>query len=118
MRHFGCCGNAGKGACSTTNGFWGSDAKEAHRFVRALQAAGPGLQTVSYDRYHTVHQDDEPAITIARGAETLGCPINVNVVRLASDGKLADLIAPLERLESVRLRFYDVQPVGRARALP
>jgi MoaA/NifB/PqqE/SkfB family radical SAM enzyme len=61
------CRQGGLQAAVTTNGFWGSDAKEAYRFVRALQAAGPGLLTVSYDRYHTVHQDDEPAISIARG---------------------------------------------------
>lgn len=112
------CRQAGLQAGVTTNGFWGSNAKEARRIVRALQAAGLGLLTVSYDRYHAAHQNHEPVVNIARAAEAIGYPINVNVVRLAGDDELAEIIAPLERLESVRLRFYDVQAVGRARALP
>jgi len=60
----------------------------------------------------------EPALNIAHAAHALGFSINLNVVREVDDTDLTALVLPFAGIESVRQRFYDVQPVGRARAFP
>jgi MoaA/NifB/PqqE/SkfB family radical SAM enzyme len=70
---------------------------------------------VSYDRYHAEFQGPEPALNIARAADEIGVLININITRIADDSDLAEIVRPFEHMGSTRLRFYDVQPVGRAR---
>jgi hypothetical protein len=112
------CRRLGLSSALTTNGHWGKSPGDARRTVGQLRGAGLGLLTLSYDRYHAAHQGPGPALNIATAAQNLGFPINLSVVRLADDQELAELIAPFERLSGIRLRFYDVEPVGRARGLP
>ena len=42
-------------------------------------------------------------------------PLNINITRVASDPEIAALVAPFEERHHLKMRFYDVQPVGRAR---
>lgn len=102
----------------TTNGFWGRTPFDARRRLRRLRKAGLNFLTVSYDRYHADFQGYQGAINIARAAEAAAFPINLNLVRAADDADLDQLIADFEGFQYVRLRFYDLQPVGRALMLP
>jgi hypothetical protein len=102
----------------TTNGFWGKSPAGARRRLTALRRAGLGALTVSFDRYHAEFQGPQAARHIAEAAEELNFPVNINVVRLAADPELPQLVAPFAGITSARLRFYDVQPIGRARTLP
>jgi MoaA/NifB/PqqE/SkfB family radical SAM enzyme len=102
----------------TTNGFWGRTPSGALRLMHAMQKAGLGALTISYDRYHAEFQGHEPALNIARAAEELRVLVNINMTRTADDQDLGKLAAPFEGLKCARLRFYDVQPVGRARDFP
>jgi len=99
----------------TTNGFWGRSARSARTKLKALRRAGLTSMTVSYDKYHAEFQGSEPAINIAQAAHQRGFSVNINIVREEGDSGLSDLVAPFEGLPGARLRFYDVQPVGRAR---
>jgi len=112
------CRRLGIATRLTTNGFWSRNPERAHRTLAALLDAGLGALTVSYDRFHAAFQGPEPVAHIARAAEMLGFFINVNVTRLAEDDEIESLIGPFADLPAVRLRFYDVQPVGAARHLP
>lgn len=109
-----------RGLVSTlsTNGFWGRNRATAWRKVASLKGAGLGRITLSYDRYHAEFQGPEPASNIARAAEWFDMPLNINVTRVADDPELAALVAPFENRRHLRMRFYDVQVVGRARELP
>ena len=106
------------GSNLSTNAFWGRNRANAWRKVAALQRAGLGRITISYDRYHAEFQGSEPALNIARAAEWFDVPLNINVTRVASDPDLESLVAPFEKLRQLNMRFYDVQVVGRARDLP
>jgi hypothetical protein len=112
------CRRLGMAAVLTTNGFWGRTPAGARRHLRALRRAGLGGLTVSYDRYHAAFMEQDPVVNIARAAGDLRFLINVNVVRTLDDADLASLTARLEDLPYALLRFYDVQPVGRAASLP
>lgn len=109
---------AGLAASVTTNGFWGQTLPAARRTLSALRKAGLTFFTLSYDRYHAKFQGPEPARNIVRAAEELGVPMNVTITRVVNDSEVADLIKPFEDSRHARLRFYDVQPVGRARNFP
>jgi hypothetical protein len=110
------CKRVGVAPVMNTNGFWGKTSDGARRRLKALRRAGLNLLTVSYDRYHAEFQGPQAAVNIARAAEALSFPININVVRDADESDLSALVAPFADIASVRLRFYDIQPVGRARA--
>jgi pyruvate-formate lyase-activating enzyme len=112
------CRRLGIGTRITTNGFWGRSPERARRTMGDLLDAGLHALTVSYDRFHAAFQGPEPVVHIARAAAARGFQFEVNVTRLADDGEIGELIAPFEKLSNVRLRFYDVQPVGAARGLP
>lgn len=112
---------AKKRGLSTTmssNGFWGRKQPTAWRKVAALKRAGLARITISYDRYHAEFQGPEPALNIARAAEWFDLPLNLNITRVANDPELAGLVAPFEKRHQLKMRFYDVQVVGRARELP
>jgi len=109
------CRRLGLFASMTTNGFWGQTYREARRRLIALRRAGLGALTVSYDRYHAKFQDHQSPLNISRAAEDIQFLINVSVVRLADDRELVQIVSPFEKFQSTRLRFYDVQQVGRAR---
>ena len=112
---------ARKRGLSTTmssNGFWGRKPAAAWRKVAALKRAGLARITISYDRYHAEFQGAEPALNIARAAEWFDLPFNLNVTRVKNDPDLAALIAPFEKRHQLKMRFYDVQVIGRARELP
>ena len=111
------CRRAGLGTALTTNGFWGRTLPRARRHLRALRRAGLGTLTVSYDRYHAAFQGPDPIRNILRAADERGVPVNVSIVRGADDRELADLVTQLGEAASARLRFYDLEPVGRARGL-
>jgi len=100
-----------------TDGFWGKTPADARSRLQALRKAGLGLLTVSHDRYHAAFQNHHPVLNIARAAEDLLFRIDIHFVRGADDSDLARLVEPFEGLKHVRLRFYDLQPVGRARTL-
>lgn len=102
----------------TTNGFWGRSIPAARRTLASLCKSGLGFFTLSYDRYHAEFQGPEPGQNILRAAEELGVPMNLNVTRIADDTELNDLIQPFEVSSHARVRFYDVQAVGRARDIP
>ena len=112
------CRQLGVGTRVATNGFWGQTPERAHRTLLALLEAGLDGLTVSYDRFHAAFQGPEPVVHIARAAASLNFRIDVNVTRLAEDQEIEALVAPFADLPSVRLRFYDVQPVGAARQMP
>ncbi|HEX5577795.1 MAG TPA: radical SAM protein, partial [Gemmatimonadaceae bacterium] len=112
---------ARKRGMSTTlssNGFWGRKPATAWRKVAALKRAGLGRVTISYDRYHAEFQGPGPALNIARAAEWFDLPLNVNITRVKDDPDLAGLVAPFEKRHQLKMRFYDVQVIGRARELP
>lgn len=111
------CRRLGLGVRITTNGFWGRTPERAERTLAALVDAGLDALTVSYDRFHAAFQGPEPVVHIARAAADLCFPVDVNVTRLADDAEIEALVAPFADLPGVRLRFYDVQPVGAARAM-
>ncbi len=102
----------------SSNGFWGRNRTTAWRKVAALKHAGLGRLTISYDRYHAEFQGPEPALHIARAAEWFDLQFSLNVTRVKDDPDLAKLVAPFEKRHRVRMRFYDVQAIGRARELP
>lgn len=110
------CRTLGMSATLTTNAFWGKSAAKAAQKVKALYEAGVGRMTISYDRFHAEFQGPEPAVNIVRAAEELDLPmqISINFTR-AADDDLVDLVAPFEHFTKPEMRFYDVQPVGRAR---
>lgn len=112
------CRRLGVGTRVATNGFWGRTPERARRTLAALLDAGLNGLTVSYDRFHAAFQGPEPVVHIAWAAAALGFSIDVNVTRLADDEEIEALVAPFADLPGVRLRFYDVQPVGAARQLP
>jgi MoaA/NifB/PqqE/SkfB family radical SAM enzyme len=104
-----------------TNGFWGSTPAQAERIVRRLRRAGLLTLTISPDRYHAPFQDIAYSLNIARAAKAHGLPLNVNLTRAGSDRDLDHAVAAFEESpairDHVRVRFFDVQPVGRARKL-
>lgn len=102
----------------SSNGFWGRKPATAWKKVRALKRAGLGRLTISYDRYHAEFQGAEPALNISRAAQWFDLPVNINVTRVANDSDLAKIVAPFEERPHLKMRFYDVQTVGRARELP
>src|SRR6478672_329830 len=105
-------------ATISSNGFWGKNQATAWRTVAALKRAGLARITISYDRYHAKFQGPQPALNIARAAEWFNLPLNINITRVASDPEIANIIAPFEKRHQLKMRFYDVQEVGRARELP
>ena len=108
----------GMGATLTSNGFWGKRQSTAWRTVAALKRAGTARLTISYDRYHAQFQGPQPALNIARAAEWFNLPMNINITRVVNDPEIAGIIAPFEKRHQLKMRFYDVQEVGRARELP
>ena len=73
---------------------------------------------MSYDRYHAEYQGIEPVLDIAQAAVELSFPLSINVTRAGEDPELANIAERFRGFPGVHLRFYDVQPVGRARLLP
>lgn len=112
------CRRLGIATRMTTNGFWGRTPERARRTLAELVEAGISGMTVSYDRFHAAFQGPEPVVNIARAAMASQFMLDVNVTRLADDEEIEGLVAPFASLPCVRLRFYDVQPVGAARNLP
>ncbi|MGE0680973.1 MAG: nucleotidyltransferase family protein [Candidatus Binatia bacterium] len=112
------CKKLGISPVMTTNGFWGKSLSGARRKLKALRRAGLNALTVSYDRYHAEFQGPQAVLHIAQAAEEQIFSVNINIVRVADESDLPQLVAPFSGKPGVRLRFYDVQPVGRARALP
>ncbi len=102
----------------TTNGFWGRTPADATRRVSRLVRAGLAAMTISVDRFHAEFQAGRSVRHIAEAADRAGLPTNINMVRGADDGELGALAAPFDGLKHIRLRFYDIQAVGRARDLP
>lgn len=101
-----------------TNGFWGRTAPQARRHVRALRRAGLDSLTVSYDRYHADFHGPDPLLHISAAAEAEQLPMFVTVVRGADEDGLNALVQRFAGSRHARLRLYDLQPVGRAQALP
>jgi len=102
----------------SSNGFWGRKPASAWRKVGQLKRLGLSRLTISYDRYHAEFQGAEPALNIARAAEWFDLPVSINVTRVANDPELAAIVQPFETKPQLRMRFYDVQTIGRARELP
>ena len=107
----------GLSVAMTTNGFWGADLARARKRLQALKRAGLRSLTVSYDAYHAAFQAPEPVVHIAQAAEELSILLNINVVRGAHDASVADIVRRLGSSREARLRFYELQPVGRAREM-
>jgi organic radical activating enzyme len=105
-------------ATMSSNGFWGKKQATAWRTVSALKRAGVARITISYDRYHAKFQGPEPALNIARAAEWFNLPLNINITRVVNDPEIANIVAPFEKRHQLKMRFYDVQEIGRARELP
>ena len=116
MRLLAECRALGMVTALTTNAFWGKSPAKAAQKVKALSDGGVGRITISYDRFHAEFQGPEPAINIVRAIEEMDLPLqlSINFTRDAGDD-LVDLVAPFENFSKPEMRFYDVQPVGRAR---
>ena len=99
----------------TSNGFWGKSPEKAQQIVARMKSAGVRLLTISYDRYHADYQGSEPAVNIARAATAAGLTFNVSITRTAQESDLDAIVAPFADVPAANLRFYDVQPIGRAR---
>ena len=99
----------------SSNGFWGKTPERARATVARLKAAGLKLATISYDRYHADYQGPEPAVNIARAAGELGLMLNISITRTTQEDDLDAIVAPFAATPNANLRFYDVQPIGRAR---
>ena len=112
------CRRLGVRTAITSNGFWGRNRIQVRRYLRALTRAGLSGLTVSYDRYHAEFQGPNPILAIARAAEGGPIPLRINLVRGTDEAELADVVASLGASRGARLGVYDLQPVGRARALP
>ena len=115
LQLLGECQRLGMTTALTSNGFWGKTPQSARDITARLQAAGLQLLTLSYDRYHADFQGPQPAVNIAQAARAARLALNVSITRTAQDADLDAIVAPFEALEGVSLRFYDVQPIGRAR---
>lgn len=111
------CQKSGVKTAITSNGFWGKNPEKAAAKLAELRDAGIGILTISYDRFHADFQGPEPALNIARAGAKDNFPININITRTADDSELTEISRPFEELPNARLRFYDVQPVGRAQLL-
>lgn len=98
-----------------SNGFWGKTPDRARQTVALLKDAGLRLATISYDRYHADFQGSEPAINIARAAQEFGLALNISITRTAQEDDLDAIVAPFADVPNAKLRFYDVQLIGRAR---
>ena len=112
------CKQLGMLPAMATNGYWGKVPADAQRRLRLLLKAGLAQMNVSYDRYHADFQTIDPVLNIARAAADIGFEINVTVTRVADDPELEGIVAPFRDFANVRMRFYDVQPVGFAKSLP
>ena len=110
-----CARQLGMASALTSNGFWGKTPLRAERTIARLKAAGLGLLTISYDRYHADFMGPEPAVNIARAAAGARLSFNVSITRTADEADLEAIVAPFSQVPRANLRFYDVQPVGRAR---
>lgn len=111
------CKKLGIPTAMTSNGSWGRDARKAERTLTELREAGLGSLTISFDRYHAEFQGPQAVENIARAAQKANFTMRVSVTREQDDEDMAALVAPFDAFPNVQLRFYDVQPVGRARKL-
>lgn len=109
---------AGVAVAMTSNGFWGAAPEDATRRVRALKHAGLQLLTISYDAFHAPFLGADAVEHIAAACGEAGLTMNLNVTRTRSEDKLPECAAIARHHPHVRMRFYDVQPVGRAKAIP
>jgi len=109
------CHRLGMTSGLTTNGFWGKNAKTARTTLREMIRHGLTYMTVSYDRYHADFMGPEPILTLAEIARDIGFTFNVNVTRTLLEENLEEYARLFGSLPNVRMRLYDVQPVGRAR---
>jgi MoaA/NifB/PqqE/SkfB family radical SAM enzyme len=107
----------GLSSAMATNGYWGRKPNLARSYLRELVANRMEFLTISYDRYHADFMGPEPILNIAEAAKEIGFNINVNVTRVADDPELGRYTELFGNLPYVRMRFYDVQPLGRARDL-
>ena len=106
----------GMSGAITTNGSWGRTEDEARATLRELLDAGLGLLTISWDRWHEEQLGSAPAMNVVRAAHDLAVFVHANVVRDGADTGVERLADALASYPNVRLRFYDAQPVGRAKA--
>ncbi len=108
----------GLASALVTNGFWGKNPNKARKTLVAMKKAGLSFFTLSWDRFHAEFQGPEPGKNLLRVAEEVGVPMNLNVTRLADDSELDELTKPFTKSPYARVRFYDVQPIGRAASIP
>ncbi len=99
----------------TTNGFWGKNPRAARATLKQMIRQGLLYLTVSYDRYHAEFMGPQPILNIAAAARHLGFHFNLNITRTLHDENLDEYARLFGNLPNVRMRLYDVQPVGRAR---
>lgn len=99
----------------TTNGFWGKNPRMARKLLKEMLRYGLQYMTVSYDRYHAEFMGPQPILNIAEIARELGFYFNVNVTRTLQDENLDEYARLFGDHPNIRMRLYDVQPVGRAR---
>ena len=109
------CQRLGLTTALSSNGFWGKTPQRARETVARLKEAGLSLVTISYDRYHADYQGPEPAVNIARAAGEAKLAVNISVTRTVEEDDLDAIVAPFAGVTNANLRFYDVQPIGRAR---
>ena len=109
------CQSLGLSTALASNGFWGKTPERARQTVARLKEAGLQLTTISYDRYHADYQGPQPAVNIARAVGEAKLTINISVTRTAQETDLDAIVAPFAEVPNANLRFYDVQPIGRAR---
>lgn len=100
-----------------SNGFWGKKPEVAEGILKELKTAGLSNLALSFDRFHADFQSVEPVIHIARAAQQLQISVRVSITRSRHEESLEPALEKLARLDGVPIRFYDLQPVGSAKAL-
>lgn len=100
-----------------SNGFWGRKLDGAEATLQELKAAGLAALALSFDTFHADFQSVDPVLNIARSAQKFDIPLRVSVTRSRHEKSLEPALEALSQLEGVPLRFYDLQPVGAAKAL-
>lgn len=111
------CVQKGLSAGLYSNGFWGRKPEQAETSLKELKAAGLGALALSYDSFHADFQSVDPVVNIARAAQKLDIPVRVSFTRSRHEKSLEPALEALSQLDGVAIRFYDLQPVGAAKAL-
>lgn len=104
-------------ASVTSNGTWARSDKNAQRILRRFDSCGLSRLVISYDRYHAEYAGTEALRNIACHTHEVDFEVQLNIVRGRDEGDVEAILAAIGEESAIRVRFYDLQPVGRAEDL-